>query len=554
MQKNGSFLNKIVQNVRSLIPYIGVLLVVAGIVGLLFIQNPLEESQDPRKSAQVQTWPNVSTQLRVPFIVNRTGEIAIYLNNQNYTFTRVRTVFSLMNTSLQTPEIIVNQGSGYDAESIDIEQIRGGYLVRVVAIPNNLDWLVPPEDTSFIRIRAIATNPGNLTIAFDQDRTYASTRSLEVLVHTPPATTFTIAGTGSTVQQRCFESGGTWREFTNGCADSCEYAADPGGVACTTVITASCDCGTLQCWNGNTCTSNPGATPSPTLWPSPSITPRPTPTVSPSPKPSISPTPTPPIIQSCNQTCTSNSQCAVNYFCYPTSQGNRCRLATNPTSTTCQTDDQTSIRQCNEYCTSNAECKTGLTCWNSYCRNPENPDNNQCLGLTTQQRNTVAQQCGQSCTSNADCSINLQCYEGQCRLATNPSSTSCSTTTTKTVSNAYANKAKDATNSADIANSDTPVNDKLNAPPKDGSSLTDDAIQKDETLWDLFRNLIANSDSKLPFFTILLGVLLLIISILVALFRGMNKPQSSYPSKLDSHKIDVETFDIKSNLENQRKD
>lgn len=561
MQKNMSFIEKITQSFQNLIPYIGVLLVVAGIIGLLFIQNPLKESQDPRKSAQVQTWPNISSHLRVPFVINRTGEIAFYLNNQNYTFTRVRTVFTLLNNSLQTPEIIVNQGSGFDAESIEVEQITGGYLISVVAIPNNLDWLIPPEDTSFIRVRAIAQNSGTLTVAFDQDRTYASTPALEILINVPSPSTYTITGTSSTQQQLCLQSGGVWREFTDGCVDSCEYAANPGGTACTTVLTMGCDCGRLQCWNGNSCINNPGTTPPPTIWPSPPVTPRPTPTVtptptgSPSPTPSVSPTPTPPVVQSCNQSCTNNSQCAVNLFCYPTTQGGRCRLATNPTSTSCQADDQSSVRQCNEFCTSNAECKTGLTCWNNYCRNPENPENNQCLALTTQQRNQVAQQCGQTCASNADCAINLRCYEGQCRLATNPSSTSCSTTTTQTVSNTYANKIQNATNEADIAKSDTPVKDTENALPDDGSSIASDTgDRKDETLWDLFKSLIANSDSKLPFFTILLGALLLIVSILVALFRGMRKPQTAYSPKSDSHKIDVETFDIKSNLENHQKD
>lgn len=50
----------------------------------------------------------------------------------------------------------------------------------------------------------------------------------------------------------CAKSGGTWRQFSNSCADSCHAARNPD-IMCAQVITMGCDCGEDMCWNGYTC-------------------------------------------------------------------------------------------------------------------------------------------------------------------------------------------------------------------------------------------------------------------------------------------------------------
>lgn len=57
--------------------------------------------------------------------------------------------------------------------------------------------------------------------------------------------------------QRCSSQGGNWREFSDGCADSCEKARDPYGIMCTQAITLGCDCGPDKCWDGQQCAQNP---------------------------------------------------------------------------------------------------------------------------------------------------------------------------------------------------------------------------------------------------------------------------------------------------------
>ncbi len=57
-------------------------------------------------------------------------------------------------------------------------------------------------------------------------------------------------GAGST-EQKCAEAGGTWRQMSNACVDSCESQRDD--MMCAQVLTYGCDCGEGKCWNGNGC-------------------------------------------------------------------------------------------------------------------------------------------------------------------------------------------------------------------------------------------------------------------------------------------------------------
>lgn len=49
----------------------------------------------------------------------------------------------------------------------------------------------------------------------------------------------------------CYNSGGTWASFSNGCVDSCEKARNPS-ILCTQAFTDGCDCGPDKCWNFDT--------------------------------------------------------------------------------------------------------------------------------------------------------------------------------------------------------------------------------------------------------------------------------------------------------------
>ncbi len=50
----------------------------------------------------------------------------------------------------------------------------------------------------------------------------------------------------------CDENKGVWREFGNGCADSCYSKFDKYSI-CTQELVFSCDCGQGRCWANNKC-------------------------------------------------------------------------------------------------------------------------------------------------------------------------------------------------------------------------------------------------------------------------------------------------------------
>lgn len=149
--------------------------------------------------------------------------------------------------------------------------------------------------------------------------------------------------------------------------------------------------------------------------------------------------PTAGVVRNCNDTCDSNAQCAVNHRCYE----GRCRLVTNPTSTSCvNPPDQGLNRQCNQYCADTNECASGLSCFFNRCRRPDNPDNVSCAIPSATLQQQIAASCNATCTTNAECAVNLRCYQGNCRLATNVSSLSCSPVTKPTVSPLYGDETK----------------------------------------------------------------------------------------------------------------
>ncbi|NCN03833.1 MAG: hypothetical protein GW942_02040 [Candidatus Pacebacteria bacterium] len=266
------------------------------------------------------------------------------------------------------------------------------------------------------------------------------------------------------------------------------------------------------------------------------------------------------IIKDCNQSCSSNADCAVNFRCFNTGSGNKCRLATNPSSSNCSSPpDLGPNKQCNQECANSKECAQGLSCWNGACRNPSNVENTSCANQTAQEKEMSVNSCGESCSSNADCAINLRCYQSACRLTTNPSSLTCSAYTEKKVSKIYdqASVSEDASGSADTKEIIEPIKkgdnmipnselnfeqvgeDKLNS--RTNSVLNDDA-PVDETAFDFLVKMLKDKQQGLPTKVILIGVGLLAASLLVLLIARLlsAKPKSQaieQPERLITHNV-----------------
>ncbi len=135
----------------------------------------------------------------------------------------------------------------------------------------------------------------------------------------------------------------------------------------------------------------------------------------------------------CNQSCSSNNDCAVNLRCY----NGACRSATNLTSDSCSTTSVITQVACNQGCANSSQCANGNYCFENRCRAPGNPDSTVCARVTQVTYTSIVKACNVSCTSNKECAVNLRCYNGACRLATNPSSTSCTPSNVASVSYIY---------------------------------------------------------------------------------------------------------------------
>jgi hypothetical protein len=65
------------------------------------------------------------------------------------------------------------------------------------------------------------------------------------------------------ILNNCENSGGTWRFFSNNCVDSCDVR---GHTTCGAAISYSCDCGIDKCWNGKFCIFNNESSENKKVW------------------------------------------------------------------------------------------------------------------------------------------------------------------------------------------------------------------------------------------------------------------------------------------------
>lgn len=54
-------------------------------------------------------------------------------------------------------------------------------------------------------------------------------------------------------QKLCESQGGSLKQFSNGCVDSCDYQRNPEEIMCVQVLTYGCECGPDKCWEENQC-------------------------------------------------------------------------------------------------------------------------------------------------------------------------------------------------------------------------------------------------------------------------------------------------------------
>ena len=338
---------KIVKNLKQLIPYIGTLFVIAGTLGLLLVQNPLETTQDIRSQASETTkanYPEITEKLITPFIVDQAGEVDLIINSANYPVKKITLIFNLVNTDIDTPVVVVNAVSGFRAEELNIEQVSDGYLVKVIAVPTNLNLTTPVNNKSFLKIAALSHKAGNLLINFDQDNSYISTPTTDVLIKVPQNPNYKISNSS---EEQLSENN------VVGCNEICSNNADcKVGMRCyTTEDTQRCRLATNP--SSQSCSTS-----------------------------SSDNNQTQSIIRQCNEYCESNNECTTGLTCYK----HFCRNPKNPQDNRCAnpTTKQTKAitQNCGESCSTNADCAINLRCYQNECRLATNPSSTTCSAVT----------------------------------------------------------------------------------------------------------------------------------------------------------------------------
>lgn len=531
---------------RGFLTILGVILFLAGVIGLAYIQDPIREADlDIRHEAAV---PDGPVQIRSPqnkttweFQPGVARVIDLEINTGNAEIEHIQLVFNLIADNISPADLDIKLNPNINLKTVmqEVESTSDGLLVSLLATVNSQSFSQASFATNqtwqnLASIKFVPQTSGRIEASFDRELSIATHRMAprRDLLRYVPFMSFEVGVDGDTEdRQRCEVQGGTWRLFSDGCVDSCAKAVDPN-IGCILVMTWGCDCGSDQCWGDDGCQSIPIPTDPPPTDPPPTDEPI---------------DPSQPVLE-CNDICTSNAQCPVNHRCFYTGQDYRCRLATNPSSQTCSPPSaDPGFGQCNQSCGSNRDCALGLMCWQGACRHPENPSSLDCVPPTDTQRVAMTRSCNAVCQAHADCGINLMCYEGFCRLPTNPSSLSCSPATRASISPIYEQKGdpRDVPDEAEPLPpmlepgiddpDDLPSEDDLDPTEPDEDEIED---ERPETALGALRNIIFGQDSFLPAILIGAGVLLFTIGVLHSRYSskmgGRGKIETGSGSKMGS--------------------
>jgi len=309
---------------------ITLLLVIAGSVGLVLLQAPLnQESQDPRSQASISdgevsvtTTPNTSTKLTV----NQEAKVDIQLNTQGKDIKELELVFNVISGA--TDQVILQTYSTYSLEVIkqEVEETSDGFLVSFKAKPaNNAPYFTNSSPLTVISLVFTPNQSGTFKLAFDTDKSKAATDNgdrlktignLEYTIQSPTST-------GRACNETCGNNGDC----------QANHRCSEGRCRLVTNVSSS------------TC-ANSGS------------------------KDRV-----------CNAECTDNNQCANDFVC----SSNRCRRADNAQSAICalsSASQQEEMRKnCNQPCTDNRGCSVNHACHQGFCRLATNPSSTSCSSV-----------------------------------------------------------------------------------------------------------------------------------------------------------------------------
>lgn len=310
--------------------FVSVLLIVAGAIGLVLIQRPIQQPQDTRTEASIPAGPvilSTNPEDNSTFRVNQETKIDLQVNTGGLQTTEISLVFSILTETTDNLIIQTYSDTNLEITHQEIEQIDRGLLVSFKARPRTGFF----SSTTPRRVASVIFTPtraGEFKLSFDAEESTiykANTSPAEDILRTIGTFTFNVT-TGSTTVKSCNESCSSNAEcpVNHRCYESrCRLVTNLSSTSCTNPpdqgLNRQCNeycADTRECGTGFTCFFNrcrrPDNPDSEVCTPSTAAQQQ-------------------AVAASCNQTCTNNAGCAANMRCF---QG-QCRLATNVSSTSC---------------------------------------------------------------------------------------------------------------------------------------------------------------------------------------------------------------------------
>ncbi len=330
---------------------ISLLLIISGTVGLILLQKPLKEaSQDIRKDASVSNGQVLVSGLPTSGSTLELGDriISFQATTQGIQTDGVQLVFNLITNTLGSiPTIFTPSESGLQATYQQIEQTSDGYLISIIATPQQLGQTF--SSNSLITIAQLRIKPsssGNIEISFDREK------SKSIISGTNPpqdalnhVTTLNyIVGDGEIKDDDADDNTEIGSVTVKGCNLSCNSNAE-------------CEVN-HRCYNGQCrLVTNVSST-------------------------ICQEKPDQGLNFGCNSYCANSKECDSKYSCLE----NKCRRADNPDDPYCQIPSSTIqnniTMSCDTACGINADCAANLRCYYGSCRLATNVSSTTCTAAT----------------------------------------------------------------------------------------------------------------------------------------------------------------------------
>jgi hypothetical protein len=163
---------------REILTRVGIIaaliFIVIGSIGLVLFQQSLKDSQDIRQQASIDDGKVLITTNPAPnatFQLNQPGTIDLRVNTQNTQVSGVQLVFHVVTSGVDTLNVLPVASSGLDLEYVEVERTQDGFLVALIALPNQLGSTFGTNtDVAFASLSFTPTANGSLRLAFDAEQ------------------------------------------------------------------------------------------------------------------------------------------------------------------------------------------------------------------------------------------------------------------------------------------------------------------------------------------------------------------------------------------------